>query len=371
MDVLAESLNVRLAMYGATEKILVFDRYAEISAKDHERQRRAGVGSTTFNLERNSPLPSREAVMKNKHNKRVLSNLLSTCNLGPGVSFESKDDGVFLHDEADITIISYLFQAADDGCSVVRILSDDSDVFILLVYWTWRYGLLGTTSVQMEKWDRVVLDINATCANLGDTLCSQLLGAHAISGCDTVSYPFGKGKISALKILKAGHFPGLFDVLGEEGATEADLMDVGQKFFSALYGQPSGTSMMQARHDMYTRKQGKPLQIMSLPPTDINLYMHVRRAHLQVMLWKAADQQDPPDVSIFQYGWELKEGIVSPCIDTGPPGPPLLMNVISCRCKATGKACKDTKCSCHRETLSCTMYCICTASDTCCNPFTK
>ena len=41
-----ESLNVRLAtcMCGPAEKILVFDRY-----DDHERQRRAGVGSSTFN----------------------------------------------------------------------------------------------------------------------------------------------------------------------------------------------------------------------------------------------------------------------------------------------------------------------------------
>ena len=56
----------------------------------------------------------------------------------------------------------------------------------------------------------------------------------------------------------------------------------------------------------------------------------------------------------------------------GPPGPPLLMNVISCcRCCAEGKACKETNCSCHRVKLSCTMYCLCTAGDACHNPFTK
>ena len=213
----------------------VFDRYTEISAKDHERQRRAGVGSNTFNLDLNSPLPSREAVMKNKHNKRGLSRLLSTFNLGCGVSVESRDDGVFLHDEPDITSISYLFQAADAGRQVVRILSDDSDIFVLLVYWTWRYDLQVRVSVQMEKWDGVVLDINATCANLWDTVCSQLLGAHALSGCDTVSYPFVKGKASVLKTLKAGNFWGLFDVLGEESATHVDLMVVGQHFFAALW----------------------------------------------------------------------------------------------------------------------------------------
>ena len=263
----------------------------------------------------NAATSSREAVMKNKHNKRGLSRLLSTFNMGCGVSVESRDDGVFLHDEADITIISYLFQAADAGRQVVRILSGYSDIFVLLVYWTWRYDLQVRVSVQMEKWDGGFLDINAKCANIGAPVCSQLLGAHVLSGCDTVSSPFDKGKASVLKTMKAGNFPGLFDILGEESATHVDLMAVGQHFFAALYGQPTGTSVTQARYNLYTRKQAKPLRIMLLPPTDTNLYLHVRRAHLQMLLWKAADQQGPPDVSIADYGWKIDDGITCPSID--------------------------------------------------------
>ena len=110
---------------------------------------------------------------------------------------------------------------------------------------------------------------------------------------------------------------------------------------------------------------------MLLPPTDTNLYLHVRRAHLQMLLWKAADQQGPPDVSIAEYGWKIDDGITCPSIVSGPPGPPLLMNVISCRCRAKHKACKECNCSCYREKLSCTIYCLCTADDVCCNTFTK
>ena len=194
-------------MCGPEEKILVFDRYNFVSAKDHERQRRAGVGSTTFNLER----------------------------------------------------------------QVVRIITDDSDILVLLVF------------------------------SLDEALCSQLLGAHALSGYGTVSFHFGKGTISALKILSAGNFPGLFNVLGEEGATQGDLMEVGKQFFTALYGHPGGTSMAQARYNMYSRKQWKPLHIKYLPLTDIHLYLHVRRVHLQMLLWKAVYQQGPPDVDILEY----------------------------------------------------------------------
>ena len=289
VGMLAESLKAQLTLCPATEKILVFDQYVDESAKDHERRRRAGVGSTTFNLAMSSPLPIREAVMKNKHNKRGLSRLLCTFSLGCGVTVDSIDDGVFGHDEADITIISYKLLAADDGRHVVRVLSDDTDIFVLLVYWTWRCDLHDRLAVQMEKWDGVVLDVNATRAHLGSTVCSQLFG-HAITGCDTVPYPFGKGNASMLNTLKEGYFPGLFDVLGEEGASHEDLTAVGEQFFVALYGQPSGSSMTQARYNLYTRKQGKPMRIMSLPPTYLNLFLHVKRAHLQMILWKAADQ---------------------------------------------------------------------------------
>ncbi len=32
--------------------------------------------------------------------------------------------------------------------------------------------------------------------------------------------------------------------------------------------------------------------------------LHVQRAHLQMLLWKAADKSDPPDVQLTDYGWE-------------------------------------------------------------------
>ena len=47
---------------------------------------------------------------------------------------ETPDDGTFSHDEADVTMISYVFEAASRGKRVIRVLSDDTDVFLLLVY---------------------------------------------------------------------------------------------------------------------------------------------------------------------------------------------------------------------------------------------
>jgi len=104
--------------------------------------------------------------------------------------------------------------------------------------------------VRWSEFSAGLLDLalrsSGSYCNLWDTVCSQLLGVHALSGYDTVSYPFGKGKASAMKTLKTGNFPGL----GEESA-HANLMEVGQQFFAALYGQPTGTSMTQARYNLF------------------------------------------------------------------------------------------------------------------------
>jgi len=77
---------------------LVFDRYDNLSAKDHERKRGAGEGSTDYNLTANSPLLNRNAILKNKLNKRELSRVLSLFNLCPNVIMDSWDDGACHYD---------------------------------------------------------------------------------------------------------------------------------------------------------------------------------------------------------------------------------------------------------------------------------
>ena len=227
-----------------------------------------------------------------------------------------------------------------------------------------------TSNVQMERWDGTVLEINATCADLGPQ-CLQLLGMHAISGCDTTSYPYAKGKFSVLKTMLDGDIPGLDDVLGEFGATHDDLLKTATTFFLALYGQPTETSIESARFTLYTRNKKSP-KVKALPPTSPNLFLHVLRAHLQTMLWKAADQQSPPDESMYitDFGWKIRDDVPVPAVAERDPAPPQLTDVINCQCKAVGKKCSTEACGCHREHLSCTNYCNCRGHNDCCNPHT-
>ena len=125
--------------------------------------RRAGVGSTNYKLAINSPLRSRDAILKNKHNKIQLSRFLSTFDMGAAVTIDTQDIAVFGHEEADVTTISYVLQAVGEGNSVVPVLCDDNDVFVLIVFWMWKNQLVDKCQMQMERWDGAVLDINQTC----------------------------------------------------------------------------------------------------------------------------------------------------------------------------------------------------------------
>ena len=367
---LAASFTTRLARYPPdSEKIVLFDRYDQESpsAKQHEQVRR-GI-TKEIRLTHNTPLPCRQVVLHNARNKTLLNNILCTYSLPHNIELVNKQDCAVTHAEADITLCSYMLKAVAGGAQTIRILSDDTDVFVLLVYWTSRNQVVA--KIQMEKWNGDVLDVNETVKRLGPRKCSQLLGLHALSGCDTVSYPFGKGKPSALKVLDMD-IPGLDEVLGEPEATHAQLKATADSFFLPFYGQQSCTTMNEARARFF-RSSKKPPPLKKLPPTDDNLQMHVLRAHLQMLLWKAADQDDPPEEAreIINFGWSIEGSTITPKNSTAPVAPKELLDVVSCSCTTEGKACSGARCSCNRVGLSCTDYCKCEGGVTCCSPFTS
>ena len=126
----------------------------------YERMRRAGTGSKDFHLTPNTPLPCREAILKNTKNKSLLASIQCGYPLHNNVQLVNKLDCLVTHEEADITLCSYMLEAAASSGETIRIVCDDTDVFVLLIYWTWRKTI--RKNIQMEKWDGTVLDIRST-----------------------------------------------------------------------------------------------------------------------------------------------------------------------------------------------------------------
>ena len=81
---------------------------------------------------------------------------------------------------------------------------------------------------------------------------------HALTGCDTVSYPYRKGKGTACKILKKYELTQM-DKIGDVNATQEELLAASKEFFLLLYGQRRGkvTNLNHARCNIYKKKKKK------------------------------------------------------------------------------------------------------------------
>ena len=124
-------------------------------------------------------LPCREVILHNSKNKNLLNNILCSYPLPHNMQLFNMLVCVVTHDEAYVTLCSYMMKAVAEGAHTIRILSDDTDVFVLLVYWTSRMRVVA--KIQMEKWNGDVLDINEIIQQLGPRKCSQLHGIHTLS----------------------------------------------------------------------------------------------------------------------------------------------------------------------------------------------
>ena len=146
----------------ARDIFVIFDNYGtELVAKDHKRKRRGEAGTVKYHLTTNTPLPARDTITKSNENKKQLFNLLPNFDSpADRIVFIKPSQSLAQHEEADVTLVSYMLSAAESGAPVIRILSDDTDVFVLLVYWVWRVAV--KDKVQMAKLDRTLIDINLT-----------------------------------------------------------------------------------------------------------------------------------------------------------------------------------------------------------------
>ena len=128
-------------------------------------------------------------------------------------------------------------------------------------------------------------------------------------------------------------------------------------------------SLANLRHSVFIKKIESP-KIKSLPPTDEAALQHVRRARLQVIIWRTAGQQSPPDTDITQFGWSIEKNVLTPVAAISVIAPPAVLQSVACNCKSS-LPCSSQRCSCHASALSCTSYCKCGADEICANTHTK
>ena len=159
-------------------------------------------------------------------------------------------------EEADTKMFLYAQHAASLGFSSANIITVDSDVAILCLYYQSRinlslvpeYGIGTKTSV---------FDIESN--TLDDDLKDALPGLNAFTGCDSTSCFSGQGKVKCLKLLRSDErFIDAAKLPGKSTELPLTVKDVFEEFVCRLYGIDKETDVNLARYKLFCKSQKVP-----------------------------------------------------------------------------------------------------------------
>jgi len=382
-----------------SDTYLIFDRYYVDSIKNATRLARAGKeASRRHQLNLNTPLPSQKVTLTVTENKVQLIKLTieyikehremlpvwhKLVITGPDPIPLEIHDGVArhrtdlttTHEEADVIIAQQMTYLGLEGVKSIHVISDDTDVMVLLLHFYTLKKLSCNLLMVGTSHSRASVDIKATAKEHTDYV-PQILAAHTISGCDTVSYLWGIGKGTVLKMLKAGY------QLNRLGFLHAELPDVTKeatRFYAACYGLKDTDDMSTIRYGVWSSKMANTKlsaapDLKSLPPTSDAFQEHVKRAHYQAAIWRASLDPNPPTIDPSQYGWSRDQTsnmlVPVPLPPHVSPAPVDVLQMIRCGC-SSNKPCSTMRCSCSAAKLSCSMFCGCHGMAECQNDQTK
>ena len=212
------------------------------------------------------------------------------------------------HEEADVIIIQQVVKIANMGAKSIRVICDDADVFVLLMYFFQTLGLSCVLTMESNGSNRTLIDIGAS-AEKHKTIIPSLPGAHALTGCDTVAQCFGIGKATAIKVLYMGN---CLQALGRTDSHIDNVIQEATAFMAACYGSTKMNNMSDVRVNVWSMKTVRQKataapQLKNLPPTTEAFELNVRRAHIQTAFWMSACEAEPPALDPTMYGWKSQE----------------------------------------------------------------
>ena len=206
-------------------------------------------------------------------------------------------------EEADCIIIHQLLYAINEGAECVNVISDDTDVFLLLVHFYHKENIEAEVFVQATSGERTTINIKET-VRLHESIVPYLLAAHALSGCDSVSSFYNIGKKTILNNVKK--IP--LEHLGEIDADKDEMLTEAKTFIVACYGVQYKEKFSVVRYQCWKIKTMKGnlnsrFKLNNFPPTNDVIELHILRAHFQTMLWKHSNFHQPPEWDPLEYVW--------------------------------------------------------------------
>ena len=249
-------------------------------------------------------------------------------------------------EEADLRMMVHIKNAAQNGIKRSVVVSNDTDVLVLLMnYWAtfkeigleelWMRGGAGDTTRYIP--------VHSLAEKVGPEICKCIIGMHMLTGTDVTS-KFGT-KASALKAK-----PEMY--LADFG-NDIDSIDIdrAEEYLVQVYKPGTHIKTLDALRFFIYHQSKKSL--VQLPSTSYMARSHILRAFLGAFtqLHCFSGLTLNPE----EYGYEMQDGLLLPVHDLRllPPDFPS-----ACKC---GK-CATLRCKCRLAGISCCTYCKCKAA---------
>jgi 5'-3' exonuclease len=218
-----------------------------------------------------------------------------------------------------------------DHSEVVVVKSVDTDVFIICLAMSKEFSCQLLFHTGTETKIRTI-DVQLVRKQLDDEISQAMLGLHALSGCDSVSGFYGKGKVKGAKLLFTEKtYQETLGELGMQHDLSENLFNEVQKYVCHLYGQADCIDVNTARYNLF--RLGKHSDEL-LPPTKDSLKKHVMRANYQAAVWRRSLEQLQDLPTPVGKGWKLSEdGTLTIDWCDLPPAPDTILKTVQCSCK--------------------------------------
>ena len=211
------------------------------------------------------------------------------------------------HEKADTRMILHAHHAG--GPCVIH--SNDTDVQILLLSHSLALGKCYIKKGRSTKTRIIELSIVAESLfkQISPGISEQdflkaLIRVHALTGCDTVSAFYGKGKWKSIQLLlKNESYVKAMVEIGETWNVSDATFNAAEERVCHLYGK-KGQNVDLLRYEQYCAKGGK-VDPEALPPCRTSLHLHMKRANYQAAIWRRAVIPHPDVPSPHGYGWKV------------------------------------------------------------------
>ncbi|GBM95878.1 hypothetical protein AVEN_135371-1 [Araneus ventricosus] len=253
---------------------------------------------------------------------------------------------------ADVHIVKTAIETYEKIKKQVLVIGQDIDLLVLLTALTPDdMDILMLKEGKGKVKDRFYSSKDLQNFNLVIDCKKSILFLHAISGCDTTSGFYGKGKLQAVQLFNSNKYlQDIPEIFSYPKSSYTDIERSGEKFIIVLYSntKKKENSLNKMSYDCFNKLVGQAssaILLSKLPPTTEAAHQHCRRTFHQVQTW-LGECLNPSG-----WGWKLVNKSLTPIYTTKGSAPAKIVSLITCGCnKGCGK-------KCVRANLRCTTSC--------------